>query len=69
MTDETIKELKDLRERISWALRCNSAGVPGYVSSILKGDLSVLYSKFTKHLTVRDYIEAVEKDDRENDED
>lgn len=58
-----------LQECIDWALRANRVGMVGFVPSLLRGNFEDLDTPILRDMTLRGYIEAVEKEDAEEYED
>lgn len=64
---ELRTRIKELEDRISWALRVNASGMEGFTTRMLRGNLDDLDYQLGSY-TLREYVEAVEKEDREEQE-
>ena len=57
------KRFEELWNNINWALRANRSGMVGFVPSLLHGQLEDLDYQFSEKYTLRQFIEATEKED------
>lgn len=63
LVDELQTQVALLEARIDWALRCNRSGMVGFVPSLLR-NLDDLDYPINSAYTLRDYIEATEREDK-----
>jgi len=59
--------IEELEERIKWALRVNASGMVGFTTSMLRGEWECPDYNLGSY-TLREYVEAVEREDKGDEE-
>ena len=62
MIQELAERVKELENRITWALRIERSGMVGFVSSILRGKSDDLEQSLGTY-TLREFVEATEREE------